>query len=235
MPKPSLYADIWHHKTISNSLEWECVRIYVRMCKVTWWCIPVGEQVYLLDLFAGSRLVGVGFSIEPSPWQPSSRGLSNRQKMLPTSWREASKSALAIKHCLWNCLLDHILLEKLFSFLCKQRMQKWHDITIENKTCTQQYTKIMRALFFSPATRFLLVKAHILQVQKHTIFHSSLQNSLREGDVGVSAENQWLASRWHSFNMCQLVQCEVQSHQGRRGGSPIEMACEARANSLKAS
>ena len=158
MQKPSLYADIWPPKQHQNSLEWECVRIYVGMCKVTWWCIREGEQVYLLDLFAlwnGKKAVPQDQS---RIWgilkraQPTTNYLQKTSKKVPTSWREASKSALAINHCPWNCWLDHVLLEKLFSVLCKQKMQKWHDITTENKTFTQQHTKMWQSSCWSKLT-----------------------------------------------------------------------------------
>ena len=64
------------------------------------------------------------------------------------SWREAGESALRVKHCSWSCLLDHSIIEKLCSFLCIQRMQKRHEMTVcENKTqnipnITQQYIEI---------------------------------------------------------------------------------------------
>ena len=36
---------------------------FARICKVKWWCIGVGEQLCVLDLFAASSLVGVGHTI----------------------------------------------------------------------------------------------------------------------------------------------------------------------------
>ena len=92
--------------------------------------------------------------------------------------------------------------------------QRWCGMTNTKNTklTPQSNSHDKKNLFFIvlfPQARFLFGEGHVLQVQKHTIFHGFLKNSWWETDVGVSAENQWLASRWHGFNMWQLIRCEV--------------------------
>ena len=112
----------------------------------------------------------------------------------------------------------------------------WHHHWEQNlKHSPQQYTKIMRILFFSPVTRLLLIKAHILQVQKHTIFDGSLEYSWCKSDVRSTRQYQRFASRWHGIDVCQMVPPKVQGHQGRSAISPIKPTSKATAASLKAS
>ena len=112
----------------------------------------------------------------------------------------------------------------------------WHHHWEQNlKHSPQKYTKIMRILFFSPVTRLLLIKAHILQVQKHTIFDGSLEYSWCKSDVRSTRQYQRFASRWHGIDTCQMVPPKVQGHQGRSAISPIKPTSKATAASLKAS